>query len=531
VTAVNLADLSIKRKLIFLGAVTAGVIVVLLGTFLALMEWHERRSQAATELTLDAAIVSDNAAHAVLFGDEKTASDVLAPLLGKANIVYASILDKAGRPLAEFERVHQVAWPESNPQMEKVAFYGSHALLVHELKFDGERIGTLFLQRDMSVDYRKLASKMVLIALATLLSLLAAAIFFVRLQRGITEPLRVLTDQMERVTRNNDYSVRVPITSRDEFGTLGQGFNLMLETIGERDKVLEIANEHLEKIVHERTRELERANADLHGQVAERERAEQQLKVLNENLEQLVQYEVAQNREKDHLLIQQSRLAAMGEMVHNIAHQWRQPLNALGLVIQNLSFDFQDGVLDKETMDRQVEVAMELILGMSSTIDDFRQFFSPDRQPSDFDIGHAVDRALTVIEPALTNNYIGLEKHLEPGLMASGYPNQFSQVVLNIVGNAKDAITGKGMKNGAIFIRLGTENGKARLTIEDNGGGIPAEILPKIFDPYFTSKEKGSGIGLYMSKTIVERNMDGTIAAENVDGRARFTIELPLAGG
>jgi C4-dicarboxylate-specific signal transduction histidine kinase len=526
----KLANLSIKGKLFFLGAVTAGVIVVLLGVFLALMEWHERRAHAATELTLDAAIVADNAAHAVLFSDERTASEVLKQFNAKANIVYAAILDKSGLRLAEYERANRVDWPAVNPKPGKVFFYGVHALLVHPLMFDGEKIGTLYLQRDMSGDYRELASKMALIALATVLSLTVAALIFFRIQRGITEPIHVLSSMMQRVTFNSDYSVRVPIVSRDEFGTLGQGFNMMLETIEERDKSLELVNEYLEKTVRERTAELEQANADLHRQVAERERAEQQLKVMNENLEQLVQYEVAQNREKDHLLIQQSRLAAMGEMVHNIAHQWRQPLNALGLLVQNLDFDFRDGVLDRETMDRQVALAMELIVGMSRTIDDFRQFFSPDKQPTDFDVGQAVTSALTIIEPALAHHRIALDKHFEPKVLAHGYPSQFSQVVLNIVSNAKEAITGSGTRSGRVTVRLGAENGKARLVIEDNGGGVPPEILPKIFDPYFTSKDKGSGIGLYMSKTIIERNMNGTIAAENQDGGARFVIELPLAG-
>jgi signal transduction histidine kinase len=171
---------------------------------------------------------------------------------------------------------------------------------------------------------------------------------------------------------------------------------------------------------------------------------------------------------------------------------------------------------------------MQVIQGMSRTIDDFRNFFRPDKQTCDFDIGHMVGKSMDILVPSLDNSNIKVVSSIESGLFAHGHPSQFSQVVLNILANAKEAIQLGGVRAGQIAIRLSARDGLAVLEIEDNGGGIPGDIIGKIFDPYFTSKEKGSGIGLYMSKTIIERNMDGSIEATNTPGGALFTVKLPL---
>ncbi len=264
--------------------------------------------------------------------------------------------------------------------------------------------------------------------------------------------------------------------------------------------------------------------------VTERKRLETELHLLNENLERRVEEEVAKNREKDHILIQQSRLAAMGEMVHNIAHQWRQPLNALSLILSNIKDDFDYHEITPETLERDVATARTLLQSMSTTIDDFRDFFRPDREPGDFEMGRAVEDALFVMAASLKNSNIEIVKDLRQGVLVNGFSNQFAQVVLNILANAKEAIQLGHVPAGRIGITLGQAAGNGVLSIEDNAGGIPREILPRIFDPYFTTKEQGSGIGLYMSKMIVERNFKGKIEAANSVAGARITISIPLLG-
>ena len=265
--------------------------------------------------------------------------------------------------------------------------------------------------------------------------------------------------------------------------------------------------------------------------ISDRKFLEAALTRVNDHLEQRVREEVEHNREKDQLLIQQSRLAAMGEMVHNIAHQWRQPLNALAVVVANIKDDFDYGELTEANLQEAVEHCRRLLGKMSMTIDDFRNFFRPDREEVIFDPAKEVDEALFILEASLSSKGIRVDSQLTRGLRVSGFPNQFAQALLNLLVNAKEVLQERRSEGRLIVLHLAAEGESVVLSVTDNGGGIAAEVLPKIFDPYFTTKEQGSGIGLYMTKMIVERNMRGSINAGNCGEGARFTVVLPRYQG
>jgi len=524
----KLENLPIKRKLTVIGLTVAGLAIVLMTSMLAGVLWLEKRDSALAALRVHAGFIGDNSAHAVLFNDDKTAREVLAQLRAEPAIQYAAIRSKSGELQAQFARDEITARPPAELAPGEHLFFSGRLGLTKSLDFDGQNIGTLYLQRDMAGDYRQILEQLGMFSGAILLAMAAAAMLFTRFQKAITGPIQELSGLMKRVTEENDYSLRTTVRSQDELGMLGEGFNAMLEAVDDRDQAIDRYRLHLEEMVQQRSEALIAANADLQRQVEIRQQAEEQLQELNAELEQRVREEVEKNREKDHLLIQQSRLAAMGEMVHNIAHQWRQPLNTLGLIVQNLRYDFRDGLLSGELMEQAAAKAMQVIQSMSRTIDDFRNFFRPDQLTSDFDIAEAVEQSLNILGPALDNHHIQVETAFARGLLAHGHPSQFSQVVLNLLSNAKEAILQRGVAAGRITLHLVAAGEWSVLEIEDNGGGIPADIIAKIFEPYFTSKEKGSGIGLYMSKTIVERNMDGTITAANNESGACFTVRLPL---
>lgn len=234
---------------------------------------------------------------------------------------------------------------------------------------------------------------------------------------------------------------------------------------------------------------------------------------------------------KTHLIIQQSRFTAMGEMIGNIAHQWRQPLNTLGLLIQKIPIVYSRGDLNEKFIDKFSEKGMRVIDKMSTTIDDFRSFFKPNREKSKFKVEDSIESALYLIEANLNNHSIEYDLDIRENVTLFGYPNELSQVILNIINNSKDAIVEKDVDLGRVSIKAFLDRDSYKIEISDNAGGIDDTILPKIFEPYFTTKEegKGSGVGLYMSKMVVEKSMRGKISVENLNDGVKFKISLPLS--
>jgi PAS domain S-box-containing protein len=261
--------------------------------------------------------------------------------------------------------------------------------------------------------------------------------------------------------------------------------------------------------------------------ITDRKRAEEALRALNAELEARVVEQLAQSREKDHLLIQQSRLAAMGQMLNNIAHQWRQPLNSLAILLANVEDAQAYGELDAAYLRRQVETGHALIERMSGTIEDFRRFFLPNREPQVFRASAAVRDALAIVGPAFAQEGIEIVLDVRDDPPVRGFANEYTQVVLNLLGNAKDAVEARGRGDGKVVLIVDREGTRARLLVRDNGGGIPDAVLPRIFEPYFSTRVRGTGIGLYMSRMIVATNMAGTIEARNTDAGAEVVVRVP----
>ncbi|MBJ6800852.1 PAS domain-containing sensor histidine kinase [Geomonas propionica] len=237
---------------------------------------------------------------------------------------------------------------------------------------------------------------------------------------------------------------------------------------------------------------------------------------------------VEELRRQEQLLIRQGRLAAMGEMIGNIAHQWRQPLNTLGLIVQELPSFYEQGMFTQQYLEESVSRAMQVINYMSQTIDGFRNFFGPEKEKQKFLAAAVLEQTLAILQAAFAAARITFDVEADPKAEIFGSPNEYSQVLVNILMNAKDALLERKIAEPRILVRLRRQDGKTALCIEDNAGGIPADIIEKVFDPYFTTKgpDKGTGIGLFMSKTIVEKNMKGTLTVNNTELGARFCIEV-----
>lgn len=279
--------------------------------------------------------------------------------------------------------------------------------------------------------------------------------------------------------------------------------------------------------VMERTRQLEDANWTLARENAARRQAEEELTRLNAGLEQKVAEQLAKNREKDVLLIQQSRLATMGEMLRNIAHQWRQPLSVMSILLANIKDAYEQDELDAQTLNELINEGEKLTRRMSATIDDFKDFFRGDQDMAPFDLAKAVRLALSIVGDTFESEQIEISLAEVEQPQVFGYANEFSRILLNLLSNAQEAIRRRG-DGGNIRLEVRRDGDRGIVSIRDTGGGIPADILPKIFDPYFSTKESGTGLGLYMAKKVLD-NMGGRIEGRNVEGGAEFTVSVPLA--
>ena len=253
-----------------------------------------------------------------------------------------------------------------------------------------------------------------------------------------------------------------------------------------------------------------------------------------------IRYDVTQSielakeiQEKDRFLFQQSRLASMGEMIGNIAHQWRQPLNELGITLYQMKKIFLNNGKEDEFLESYGH-SKNVIQKMSHTIEDFRNFFSPNKVKKNFVLKEAIDEILRLMQGSIQRHNLHVEVECEKSLSINGYVNEFTQVVLNLINNSKDAFNQREIKDRKINITIQKNEKKdIIITYSDNAKGIDENIIDKIFDPYFTTKHssQGTGLGLYLSEMIIKKSMQGNIKVYNNGQGATFEITIPAPKG
>lgn len=232
--------------------------------------------------------------------------------------------------------------------------------------------------------------------------------------------------------------------------------------------------------------------------------------------------------EKDKLITKQSRFAAMGEMIGMIAHQWRQPLTGIGMIVDNLKLDIELETVDEKQWSENLDLMKTQIHYLSHTIDDFRNFFKPNQQSQVVNLVQLMDESLQIVSSSLSKNGVKIYKFYEGEILLRCYRNDLMQVILNLLKNANDALTERNTIDGAIKIGIVKTNKTVEIEISDNAGGIPNDIIDKIFDPYFSTKDEknGTGLGLYMSKMIVEDHLGGKLSVLSDEDGSSFMIEI-----
>ena len=255
------------------------------------------------------------------------------------------------------------------------------------------------------------------------------------------------------------------------------------------------------------------------------QRQEKELARYKYELTKLVKEETEAHLKSQKMLQQQAKMAAMGEMMDAVAHQWKQPLNALSMYGQLLQMDFEEGIVDKAYIDDLLKNTNEQIEHMISTLNEFRTFFRPDKEPEPFGLKRCIQTVLLLMKDELLRNQIEVKVESEKEVIINGIENEFKHLILNIISNAKDAFNERERKNRTIYIRFYEEDGTTILKIEDNAGGIPDDIIKDIFKPNITSKKDGTGIGLYMSAQIAQK-LSGQLFVANTERGAEFTLEV-----
>jgi signal transduction histidine kinase len=342
---------------------------------------------------------------------------------------------------------------------------------------------------------------------------LVVPVSFFLLNLAVTKPLHELQIAV-RKAESLDYDQFLPIKRSDEIGDLVTAYNELIKRIKQR---------------------------------------ETELQEMNGKLQKMVELESGLRQKNEQLLFEQQKFVDMGRMVNAIAHQWRQPLNIIGLAVQSYVIGQKDGNIDMEEANEFEEKIMSMLQHMSATIDDFRNFFRSDKTEKQFSVITSMVEVIRLISAQMKFNGITLNytcrsgseifvycegESENPGALAetamvSGFPGEMKQAVLNIIQNAKDAVLKEiksgNINEGIIDIILETTDAEITFSISDNGGGIDEAVMERMFEPYFTTKqnEEGTGNGLYMTRAIIENHMKGRISASNTNRGASFTVVLP----
>ncbi len=255
------------------------------------------------------------------------------------------------------------------------------------------------------------------------------------------------------------------------------------------------------------------------------QRQEKDLARYKYELTKLVKEETDAHLKHEKMLQQQAKMAAMGEMMDAVAHQWKQPLNALSMLGQLLQMDYSEGNVDEAYIDNLVKDMEGQIEHMITTLTEFRTFFRPDKEPEPFGLKRCIQTVMLLMKDELMRNQIEVHIESEREIIINGIENEFKHLILNIIANAKDAFVERERKQRSIYIRFYEEDGNVILKIEDNAGGIPDDIIKDVFKPNVTSKKEGTGIGLYMSAQIAQK-LSGQLFVANTERGAEFTLEV-----
>jgi len=506
------------------------------------------KNQSIEQIKSLSNMIEKNSISWVLSNDFLGLEELISSISKYPNLEYAMVLDKEAKVLAHSKKELVNLYLSdgisldffASEKIEPFILVQNNKLIdyISPIIMEEQHIGwvRIALNQDLtSENLRKIFQEGIIFVI---LAVLIGYLFSFFLAKNITKDLyNLINIANQTATGKKKQRSEVYISRKDELGVLSKEINKMLDKIEEDENKLEITNKQLENDIVELEildKKLTELNQDLEKKVEEKT---YELKLLNENLEKEIEDEVEQNRQKDNMLFQQSKMASMGEMMENIAHQWRQPLSFISTSASGIRLNKEYNSLSDELLDEALENIMNSTQFLSNTIDDFRDFYKIDKIKLKFSVKEVLDKTLKLTSSRFTNRSIKVIQDVDE-IFIFGFENELIQVFINILNNARDELEKLPYDERFIFIKIKEDNNFLFISIKDNAGGIDEKIVKRVFEPYFTTKsdEKGTGIGLYMSKEIIEKHFNGTILAQNEEfiylnkefKGANFIINIPL---
>ncbi len=516
---------SIKRRLIITITVSY---IILMSIFVYDLLSEQRKfleTQNIKQVKSLTKSVAQNSVLWMLSNDYIGLEELISSISKYPNLEYAMILNKEGKIIAHSDKEYVNLYISDDlslafllsKKIEPYMLVQNNEIIDYIMPIlrDNQHIGWVRIalnQNEISKNLQQIFYEAILFIL---IAIVIGYLFSYFLATNITKDLYTLI-KVATQTATGNRNQRANIQRKDELGILSNEINKMLDKIEENEKQLEISNRELEKDIVKlelMDSKLTQLNRDLEKKVEEKT---YELKKLNDNLKKEIKEEVEQNRRKDNMLFQQSKMASMGEMIENIAHQWRQPLSLISTSASGIRLNKEYNTLTDELLNEAVENIMNSTNFLSNTIDDFRDFYKVDKIKEKFNIKDVLDKTLKLTSSRFTNRAIKVIKECED-VEILGFENELVQVFINLLNNARDVLEELPYEERYIFVTIKKIENEAYISLKDNANGIEESILEKIFDPYFTTKgsDKGTGIGLFMSKEIIEKHFHGKIIAQN----------------
>ena len=530
---------TLKRELIIAIVVTHAIMMGLFIYDLTNRQAEFLHKQSLSQAKSLTRTLADNATTWVMANDYVGMFEIVQSISKYPSLKYAMLIDNDGKILAHTNKnllnkflSGKLAQKVINSKKDLLTLINNDNIIdiAVSIKVDKRQIGWARIGLSQETNAQGLNVVFEQGMVYTVAAIFVGWIFAYILAIGFTKSLYKII-AIAKQTASGNRGLQIHTTRNDEIGILSQELNIMFLELEENDNIVNDFNKSLEEEIFSKTKSLATKNLEL-------EENELKLKTLNESLEEQIHLEVTKIKKIQEQLYRSEKLSAMGDMIGNIAHQWRQPLSVITTAATGMQMQKEYGKLTDDVFNEACELINNNAQYLSNTINDFKNFIKGDNENIEFTLKENIESLMHLVESVAKIENIQFVINLEDNIVMNGHPNELLQCLVNICNNAKDAFVEQKISKKYIFISTKISNDNVKIIIRDNAGGILPEVQEKIFEPYFTTKHQsqGTGLGLSMTYNLITEGMHGNIDIETLEYEykneiykgAEFTMTLPL---